>query len=49
MLVELSRREKAAKIKPDPDIDIFMKVKDYYYIMFRCCWTKTPNDTFNIV
>nr|BAR94045.1 PDR-type ACB transporter [Nicotiana benthamiana] len=25
MLVELSRREKAAKIKPDPDIDIFMK------------------------
>ncbi|OIT36974.1 pleiotropic drug resistance protein 1 [Nicotiana attenuata] len=26
MLVELSRREKAAKIKPDPDIDIFMKV-----------------------
>nr|XP_009765378.1 PREDICTED: pleiotropic drug resistance protein 1-like [Nicotiana sylvestris] len=30
MLVELSRREKAAKIKPDPDIDIFMKVKGYY-------------------
>ncbi|PHU15684.1 Pleiotropic drug resistance protein 1 [Capsicum chinense] len=25
MLVELSGREKAAKIKPDPDIDIFMK------------------------
>ncbi|XP_019264835.1 PREDICTED: pleiotropic drug resistance protein 1-like isoform X2 [Nicotiana attenuata] len=25
MLAELSRREKAAKIKPDPDIDIFMK------------------------
>ncbi|XP_016551122.2 pleiotropic drug resistance protein 1 [Capsicum annuum] len=25
MLVELSRREKAAKIKPDSDIDIFMK------------------------
>ncbi|KAH0704878.1 hypothetical protein KY290_012000 [Solanum tuberosum] len=25
MLIELSRREKAAKIKPDPDIDIFMK------------------------
>ncbi|KAK6772687.1 hypothetical protein RDI58_027925 [Solanum bulbocastanum] len=24
-LVELSRREKAAKIRPDPDIDIFMK------------------------
>ncbi|XP_075097421.1 pleiotropic drug resistance protein 1-like [Nicotiana tabacum] len=28
MLAELSRREKAAKIKPDPDIDIFMKEKD---------------------
>ncbi|KAF8393294.1 hypothetical protein HHK36_021535 [Tetracentron sinense] len=25
MLAELSRREKAANIKPDPDIDIFMK------------------------
>ncbi|EEF35084.1 ATP-binding cassette transporter, putative [Ricinus communis] len=25
MLVELSRREKAANIKPDPDIDVFMK------------------------
>ena len=27
MLVELSRREKAANIKPDPDIDVFMKVR----------------------
>lgn len=26
MIAELSRREKAANIKPDPDIDIFMKV-----------------------
>ncbi|XP_077211741.1 pleiotropic drug resistance protein 1-like [Tasmannia lanceolata] len=25
MLLELSRREKAANIKPDPDIDVFMK------------------------
>ncbi|XVE63543.1 hypothetical protein DITRI_Ditri07aG0028400 [Diplodiscus trichospermus] len=25
MLVELSRREKAANIKPDPDVDIYMK------------------------
>ena len=25
MLAELSRREKDANIKPDPDIDIFMK------------------------
>ncbi|KAK9232147.1 hypothetical protein WN943_022390 [Citrus x changshan-huyou] len=28
MLVELSRREKAAKIIPDADIDVFMKVLD---------------------
>jgi len=27
MLVELSRREKAANIKPDPDIDVYMKVR----------------------
>lgn len=27
MLAELSRREKAANVKPDPDIDIFMKVR----------------------
>lgn len=27
MLAELSRREKAANIKPDPDIDVFMKVR----------------------
>lgn len=27
MLVELSKREKEAKIKPDPDLDIIMKVK----------------------
>lgn len=27
MLTELSRREKAAFINPDPDIDAFMKVK----------------------
>lgn len=27
MLSELSRREKHAHIKPDPDIDIFMKVR----------------------
>lgn len=31
MLAELSRREKEAKIKPDPDIDVFMKVR-YYFI-----------------
>jgi ABC-type multidrug transport system ATPase subunit len=27
MLTELSRREKEASIKPDPDIDVYMKVK----------------------
>lgn len=26
MLAELSRREKEANIKPDPDVDIYMKV-----------------------
>jgi len=28
MLAELSRREKEASIKPDPDIDVFMKVRE---------------------
>lgn len=28
MLAELSRREKAANIKPDPDLDVFMKVRE---------------------
>jgi len=27
LLSELGRREKSAKIKPDPDIDVYMKVK----------------------
>ena len=27
MLTELARREKAAGIKPDPDIDVYMKVR----------------------
>lgn len=31
MLTELSRREKEANIKPDPDIDVFMKVSLYYF------------------
>lgn len=30
MLSELSRREKEANIKPDPDIDVYMKVSSYY-------------------
>lgn len=27
MLTELSRREKEANIKPDPDVDLYMKVR----------------------
>lgn len=27
MVAELLRREKAAGIKPDPDLDVFMKVR----------------------
>ena len=27
MLTELARREKEAGIKPDPDIDVYMKVR----------------------
>lgn len=34
MLVELSRREKAAKIIPDADIDVFMKVKERLPVAF---------------
>ncbi|KAL6501902.1 transcription factor [Orobanche gracilis] len=37
MLAELSRREKAANIKPDPDIDIFMKA------------TATEGDKANVI
>lgn len=29
MLAELSRREKAANIKPDPDLDVFMKARNF--------------------
>ncbi|RVW58195.1 Pleiotropic drug resistance protein 1 [Vitis vinifera] len=34
MLAELSRREKAANIMPDPDIDAFMKVDRSYCVKF---------------
>jgi hypothetical protein len=34
MLLELARREKIAGIKPDEDLDIFMKV----ITMVRCIW-----------
>ena len=34
MLVELARREKIAGIKPDEDLDIFMKVHDTSFIFF---------------
>lgn len=32
MLAELLRREKEANIKPDPDIDVFMKVKRLFTV-----------------
>lgn len=32
MLVELSRREKKANIKPDADIDVYMKVRSLTWI-----------------
>lgn len=32
MLAELSRREKEANIKPDPDVDIYMKVSSVTHI-----------------
>lgn len=35
ILAELLRREKAANIKPDPDIDVYMKVK-YSITLFMC-------------
>ena len=28
LLAEVSRREKEANIKPDPDIDVYMKVRE---------------------
>lgn len=34
MLMELARREKIAGIKPDEDLDIFMKVCDTSCIIF---------------
>jgi hypothetical protein len=30
MLTELARREKAANIKPDHDIDVYMKVRTHF-------------------
>lgn len=34
MIVELSRREKVAGIKPDEDLDIFMKVTERQLFFF---------------
>ena len=33
MLVELARREKNAGIKPDEDLDIFMKVTVHFMLL----------------
>ncbi|KAK8645854.1 hypothetical protein V6N13_119662 [Hibiscus sabdariffa] len=40
MLAELARREKAANIKPDPDIDVFMKVKCWLVQQNYCSWMR---------
>jgi hypothetical protein len=54
MLAELARREKEANIRPDPDIDIFMKVSknllslDPEYIMQSTPrWRKGSNLKYN--
>ncbi|OIT32021.1 abc transporter g family member 32 [Nicotiana attenuata] len=36
MLLELSRREKMAGIKPDEDLDLFMKVRVYDSFIYSC-------------
>lgn len=35
MLAELSRREAAANIKPDLDLDVYMKVRDFLHIFLE--------------
>lgn len=35
MLAELARREKAANIMPDPDIDVYMKVRYNLHLFSR--------------
>ncbi|ONM18320.1 Pleiotropic drug resistance 12 isoform 3 [Zea mays] len=38
MLTELSRREKEANIKPDPDVDVYMKVKIHLILTKSCVY-----------
>ena len=38
LMTEMLRREKEANIKPDPDIDIYMKVKLSQLKNFLTCW-----------
>jgi len=45
MLVELSRREKEANIKPDRDIDIYMKVRERGEFKIRKFWGKLGERT----
>lgn len=40
MLAELSRREKAANIKPDPDIDVYMKVRSFFEMEAITFWNR---------
>ncbi|CAH2040392.1 unnamed protein product, partial [Thlaspi arvense] len=49
MLAELSRREKEANIKPDPDIDIFMKARKDIEFQSLSCSRNRSSTTFQIV
>jgi hypothetical protein len=47
MLTELLRREKEAKIKPDPDVDAYMKVRNKSLkFLFEMLNTSLCNDSF---
>lgn len=50
LLKELSRREKEANIKPDPDVDIFMKVKLIFFPAICFAWSSESNESpLNII
>jgi hypothetical protein len=45
MLTELSRREKEANIKPDPDVDVYMKVKIHLILTKSCVYIGSDKGT----
>jgi hypothetical protein len=47
MLTELSRREKASNIKPDPDLDVFMKVKYHTFTIVAQLFIAFPKKVIN--